>query len=95
MAKSLMDYFMTPFYNIFYYFYAKDFFDNKIYFIISEIISLIIDFFGCLYNEFIILFCCGLEHETKPEIKIRASISENNIINEEEDEESDEKSDDN
>ena len=95
MAKSLMDYFMTPFYNIFYFFYAKDFFDNKIYFIVSEIISLIIDFFGCLYNEFIILFCCGLEHETKPEIKIRASISENNIINEEEDEASDEKSDDN
>ena len=95
MAKSLMDYFMTPFFNIFYFFHTKDFFNNKIYFIVSEIISLIIDFFGCLYNEFIILFCCGLENETKPEIKIRASINGNNIINEEEDEASDEQSDDN
>ena len=85
MAKSLMDYFMTPFYNIYYFLKYKDFYDNKIYFIVSEIISLTIDFFGLLYNEFIILFWCGLEHETKSEIKIRATSHE--ILKEDEEDE--------
>ena len=85
MKKSLMDYFMTPFYNIYYFLKYKDFYDNKIYFIVSEIISLTIDFFGLLYNEFIILFCCGLEHETKSEIKRRATIHE--ILKEDEEDE--------
>ena len=29
-------------------------------------------FFGCVFNEYIILYYCGLEHETKDEIADRA-----------------------
>ena len=29
-------------------------------------------FFGCVFNEYIILYCCGLEHETQDEIADRA-----------------------
>ena len=29
-------------------------------------------FFGCVYNEYIILYCCGLELETQDEIADRA-----------------------
>ena len=93
MAKSLMDYFMTPFYNIYYFLKYKDFYENIIYFIVSEIISLTIDFFGLLYNEFIILFCCGLEHETKKKKKRRATSHE--ILKENEEDEEEEESEEN
>ena len=65
MARSLIDYLMNPFFNIYYFFTENDFNGDYIYFIISEIICLVVDFFGCIYNEYIILYCCGLEHETK------------------------------
>ena len=29
-------------------------------------------FFGCVYNEYLILYCCGLELETQDEIADRA-----------------------
>ena len=59
--------------NFVYYFFAEsDFNNNYIYFIISEIICLIISFFGCIYNEYIILFCCGLEKETQEVVSLKA-----------------------
>ena len=33
-------------------------------------------FFGCVFNEYIVLYCCGLERETKDEIADRATIPE-------------------
>ena len=30
-------------------------------------------FFGCVFNEYIILYCFGLEHETQDEIADRAN----------------------
>lgn len=39
----------------------------------NMICSLIITFFGCVYNEFIILFFCGLEFDTYEEVSKRAS----------------------
>ena len=77
MARSLIDYLMNPFFNIYYFITEKDFNGDYIYFIISEIICLVVDFFGCIYNEYIILFCCGLEHETKEEISERSKTAEN------------------
>ena len=44
------------------------------YFILNIIISLIISFFGCIYNEFIILFFCDLERDTHDQISKRAEI---------------------
>ena len=37
---------------------------NWFYFIINVIIALIISFFGCVFNEFLVLTFCGLEYET-------------------------------
>ena len=78
MMKSLIDYLLVPIINIFLYFFKNDFYNSLVYFLISEIFSLIVGFFGCVFNEFIILFCFGLQHDTKFDISKRA-ISANNI----------------
>ena len=36
------------------------------------ILSFIISFFGCVYNEFIVLLFCGLERNTHDQISKRA-----------------------
>ena len=69
MVTTLLDYVLNPIYLIYYYGAQGDFKkeDGKLdvaYFTINIIISLIISFFGCVYNEFIILFFCGLERNT-------------------------------
>ena len=78
MARSLAHFFMNPITNIYSFIQCKDFNGYILYFIISEIICLITDFFGCVYNEYIILSCCGLEIETIDAIIDRA-ISKDNI----------------
>ena len=80
MARSLMDYFMCPFFLIYYYITDADFGGNLYYFMLSEIISIIIDLFSCVYNEYIILYCCGLEHDTQDKIIERAILNENMSI---------------
>ena len=78
MIKSLADYIFIPFVNIVTFLKKTDFYGSRAYFVICEIISLIIDFLSCVYNELIILFCCGLEQDTKFDISIRAESLENN-----------------
>jgi hypothetical protein len=75
--KSIAGYILVPLYNIITYEVNVDFYGKIGYFAICEVISLILDFFGCVYNEFIILYCCGLEHDTKEDISFRAR----NIMN--------------
>ena len=77
MAKSLMDYLMSPFFCIYYFIKNNDFNKNYFYFFISEFIVIIIVFFGCVYNEYIILYCFDMEHETIDEVMERASKLEN------------------
>ena len=72
MARSLIDYLLNPFIYIFLYFLEHEFFDNLVYFIITEFICLVMSFFGCVFNEYIILYFCGLHHETQDEIANRA-----------------------
>ena len=72
MARSLIDYLLNPFINIYFFCVGLDFFSNILYFILIEIICLVMSFFGCVFNEYIILYCCGLERETKDEIADRA-----------------------
>ena len=97
MAKTLSDYFLNPVYLIYYYgacndFTIKDKFD-ALYFSINFIISVLISFFGCVYNEFIILFFCKMEHDTHYQISRRSNdmneLSEISIFDDE-DEEDDE-----
>ena len=77
MLRSLIHFFLNPLFYIGYFFLEMEFNHNIIYFIINEIISLFISFFGCFFNELIILFCCGLEFETQEVIANRAIESEN------------------
>ena len=83
IVKSLTDYFLNPLYNIYYFSMYEDFLvdgnRNIIYFLVNFIFPLIITFFGCVYNEFIILFFCGLEYDTYEEVSKRARISLNNF----------------
>ena len=38
------------------------------------ITSLIISFCGLVYNEFLILFCCGLERDTHDQVSFRSDF---------------------
>ena len=49
------------------------------YFLVNEFMSFIITFLGFVYNEYIILFCFNLEHDTNYGIHKRStSFSESN-----------------
>ena len=78
IAKSLTDYLLNPIYNIIEFSRKKDFVigrkKNVLYFITNFIVSFVITICGCVYNEFIVLFCCKLEYNTHHEITRRASI---------------------
>jgi len=56
----------------------EDFVSNKkrnyIYFSINLVLTIIVSFCGLVYNEFIILFFYGLQHDTYKEISFRASL---------------------
>ena len=76
MTKMLTEYFLNPLYFPYYYYVLNDFRnkDNNIYIeyiTLNFIIAFIISFFGFVYNEFIILFCCGLEYDTHYQISRR------------------------
>ena len=98
MAKSLMDYLMSPFFCIYYFIENDDFNKNYFYFFISEFIAIIIVFFSCVYNEYIILYCFDIEHDTIDEVMERATLVENNPdannISEEDDDDDDDLVDD-
>ena len=79
MVRSLADYIANPFLNI-YYFYTfskTEKTHNYFYYISSEILCIIIVFFGCIFNEFIILSCCGLNQQTEYAISQRATLMVN------------------
>ena len=79
MVTTLADYILNPLYLIYYFGALNDFKKNGklgiVYFVLNIIISLIISFFGCVYNEFIILFCYELERDTHDQISKRADIN--------------------
>ena len=76
MAKSLPGYILNPLFIIYYFIYENDFVSagerNIFYFVINIILSLIIDFFALIYNEFLILNCFELQSETHYGITKRA-----------------------
>ena len=82
MAKILTDYILNPFYIIYYFFLNDDFIGEKkntqniYYFILNLILSIIISFCGCIYNEFLVLFCYNLEYDTHSQVSKRAEILE-------------------
>ena len=51
--------------------------DNYYYYIIIAIALFIISFLSFVYNDFIVLYCFGLEYNTHLEIQKRAILYEN------------------
>ena len=84
MTRTLTDCALDPLLITYFFIFENDFsirgIQNIIYFIINLIISIIIVFFGCVYNELFILFCFGLEHNTHHFVTLRASRPSNNYI---------------
>ena len=79
MALALAQYFLNPIYIIFTLIVEQDFKSERgnryLFFSINLILTIIISLCGCVYNEFIILFFCGLQHETYKEISFRAALT--------------------
>ena len=82
MTSTFMKYILNPFYIIYYFICEDDFISNGkpnyAYFIINLVLSLILSFCGCVFNEFLILFCFGFERDTYNQVTKR-SITENEI----------------
>ena len=85
IVKTLTDYLLNPIYIIIDFSRKKDFLKdgkrNILYFIVNFILSFIITICGCVYNEFIVLFFCKLEHNTHHEISKRATYLMQDITN--------------
>lgn len=93
MTTSFMDYILNPFYIILFFITLNDFISNGkknyAYFIINLIISFIMSFCGCVFNEFLILFYCGLEHDTHNQVTNRSFFESrmSNLLKNDEDDE--------
>ena len=78
MAATLSEYILNPIYLIFTLFLKDDFnstvVEKYLYFLINFILSMIISFSACVYNEFVILFCCRLQYETYQQISFRSGF---------------------
>ena len=92
MAKSFAVYSLNPIIIIYSFFYENDFLSNgepnALFLIINIILAVIIEFFGCVYNEFFILRCFNLDYETHHIISSRSqsehTLVEMRFINDEE-----------
>jgi len=88
MAKTLTDYILNPLFIIYYFFFDDDFIGGKqnkkdiFYFVLNLILSIIVVFCGCIYNELLVLFCYNLEHDTHRQVSIRAETQEKNEVDE-------------
>ena len=82
MARSLTDYFLNPIYMSVDFAIKQDFLRNGerniAYFVTNLILSILLSFCGCVYNEFIVLFFWGLEHNTHGVVTQRA-MTENEL----------------
>ena len=79
MESILTYYIINPLYFPYYVIKLGDFKDkykdkiNGLYLALNTIIAVIISLCGCIYVEFIILYCCGLESGTHYQISERAN----------------------
>ena len=106
MAESLSRFCLNSLFMLYDYLMGNDFIikgkKNFWYFFINFILSIVITFTSCIYNEFIILFCCGLEYDTYEQVSNRSKYDESenvnktelsNLLNEEESDKEDNKKD--
>ena len=78
MTKHLADFIINPIYIIYYFSAGEDFLKDGqrdyFYFFTNLLLLIIFDIFGLIFNEFIVLFCCGLDFNTYNSISLRADI---------------------
>ena len=83
MAQTLANYALNPLFMIYDAISRKDFIIkgevNYFYFFINLVLSIIISFTGFVLNEFIVLFCCGLEYNTYRQISERAKTLDSKV----------------
>ena len=93
MTQSLAYYCLDPFFMIYDFAAGNDFINferrNYFHFFLNLILSIIITITGFVFNEFIVLFWCGLERDTYQEISRRSILEDkeyelSEIINEDE-----------
>ena len=80
MTRALTESIIDPFSCIYQLFLSKEY--NKsnnrvLYYFLIFICLIITSFLSLVYNDFIILYCCGLEYNTHFEIQKRALLYEN------------------
>jgi hypothetical protein len=71
LAESILDPFIIAYYMFDHEQIKNGNYNFWVFFGVILICSIIMPISSCVYNEFIILFCCGLEHETHIEITRR------------------------
>ena len=78
MTQSLAYYCLDPFFMIYDFAAGNDFINfgkrSYFHFFLNLILSIIISVTGFVFNEFIVLFWCGLERDTYQEISRRSII---------------------
>ena len=83
MTSVAIQYILNPIFFIINFVIDSDFITkgekNYAYFFINLIIGLIISFFGLAFNEFIILYFCGLDKDTHLQIVKRSAKDEKSI----------------
>jgi len=94
MTRALAEIFLDPFICLYTLYRDSEHDSNFWVFYGSNIFCLIImTFCSCIYNDFIVLYCCGLEYDTYSEVAKRSvSIEMDHNLNESIDMESDNES---
>ena len=85
MTKSLTDYFLNPFFLIQNYLegdFVTNGKQNIFYFLVNFVLAIIINLFGCVFNEIIILFFWDLERDTYNQISYRSDWNYINDVSE-------------
>ena len=82
MTTTFMDYILNPIYLIIYFALNEDFLTkrkrNYAHFFINLFLALFITFLGFIYNDFIIIYCFGLERDTYQEVSKRGALIDKN-----------------
>ena len=82
MTTTFMDYILNPIYLIIYFALNVDFLTkrkrNYAHFFINLFLALFITFLGFIYNDFIIIYFCGLERDTYQEVSERGALIDKN-----------------
>ena len=93
VARTLTDYLFNPVYLIFSFFFENDFTykgkQNITFFLLNEFMSFVIIFLGFVYNEYIILFCFGLETNTIYYLDIKKNLITESIDDDDNSDDSD------